>query len=54
MIAFCVSDLSVGGSQCYDRMNARGERDDEGYAVAEEVFGIRCSEDVMAKTGFPR
>ena len=39
--------MSVGGSWCYDRMNARVERDDEGYAGADEVFGIRRSEDVM-------
>ena len=29
MLAFRVSDLSVGGSRCYDRMNARVQRDDE-------------------------
>ena len=49
MLAFRVSHLSVGGSRCYDRMNARVERDDEGYAGAEEVFGIQGSDDVMAK-----
>ena len=40
MLAFRVSDLSVGGSWCYDGMNAWVERCDEGYAGAEEVFGI--------------
>ena len=49
MLVFRVSDLSVGGSQGYNRMNARVEGDDEGYDGAEEVFGIRRSEDVMAE-----
>ena len=40
MLAFCVSDLCVVGSRCYDRMNTRVERDDEGYAGAEEVFVV--------------
>ena len=53
MLAFRVSDLIVGGSQGYDRMNVRVEGDDEGYAGAEEVFGIRRSEDVMAKGRIP-
>ena len=53
MIAFSVSNLSVGVSRCYDSMNARVERDDEGCAGAEEVFGIRRSEDVMAKGRIP-
>ena len=48
MLAFRVSDLSVGGSQCYNRMDARVERYDEGYARAEEVSRIQRSEDVMA------
>ena len=43
MLAFRVSDLSFGGSRCYDRVNVRVERNDEGYAGAEEVFGIRHS-----------
>ena len=47
MLVFQVSDLGIGGSRCYDRVNARVERNDEGYAGAEEVFGIRRSEDVM-------
>ena len=49
VLTFCVSDLSVDGSRCYDRMNARVEKDDEGYSGAEEVFGIQCSGDVMAE-----
>ena len=49
MLAFRVIDLNVSGSRCYDRMNTRVERDDKGYAGAEEVFGIRHSEYVMAK-----
>ena len=49
MLAFCVGDLSVGGSRGYGSMNTRVEGDDEGYASAEEVFGIRHSEDVMTK-----
>ena len=53
MFAFCVRDLSVGGSRCYDRMNARVERNNEGYARAEKVFGIRRSEDVMAEGQIP-
>ena len=48
-----MSDLSVGGSRGYDRMHSRVEGDDEGYAGAEEVFGIRRSEDVMAKVRIP-
>ena len=46
-------DLCVGGSRCYDRTNARVERNDEGYACAEEVFGIRRREDVMAEGLIP-
>ena len=38
---FYVSDLSVGGSRCYDRMHAWVERNNEGYSGAEEVFRIR-------------
>ena len=34
-------------------MNARVEKDDEVYAGAEEVFGIRRSEDVMAEGQIP-
>ena len=34
-------------------MNARVERDDKGYAGAEEVFIIRRSEDVMAEGRIP-
>ena len=49
MLAFRVRDLSVSGSRVYDRMNARVGGDYEGYTGAEEVFGIRHSEDVMAK-----
>ena len=53
MFAFCVRDLSVGGSRCYDRMNARFERNDEVYAGTEEVFGIQRSEDVIAEIRIP-
>ena len=53
MLAFRVSNLSVGGSWCYDRMTARVERNDEGYAGAEEVFSIRRDEDVMAEGRIP-
>ena len=35
MLTFRVSNLSIGGYRCYNSMNARVERDDEGYAVAE-------------------
>ena len=49
MLVFRVSDLSVGGSCCCDRVNARVERNYEVYAGAEEVFGIRRSEDVMSE-----
>ena len=49
MLAFRVSNLGVGGSRCYDRVNARVERNDEGYAGAEEVLCIRRSEDVVAE-----
>ena len=49
MLAFRVSDLSVGGPRCYDRVNARVERNDEGYSDAEEVLSIQRSEDVMAE-----
>ena len=53
MLAFCMSNLSVGGSRGYDSMNAWVEGDGEGYSGAEEVFGIRRSEDVMAKGRIP-
>ena len=53
MLASRVSNLSVGGSRCYDRMNAQVKRADEGYAGAEEVFGIRRGEDVMAEGRIP-
>ena len=53
MLAFRVRDLSVGGSRLYNRMNARVERDDEGYAGLEDIFCIRRREDVMAKGRFP-
>ena len=49
VLAFHVSDLSVGGSWCYDRMNARVERDDKFYAGAEDIFGIRRNEDAIAE-----
>ena len=32
MFEFRVSDLGFGGSRCYDRMDARVERNDEGYS----------------------
>ena len=48
-----MSDLGVGGSWCYDRVNSRVERNDEGCAGAEEVLGIRRSEDVVAKGRIP-
>ena len=44
-----MSGLGVGGSQCYKTVNARVERNDEGYAGAEEVLGIWSSEDVMTE-----
>ena len=53
MLKFCVSNLGVGGSRCYNRVNARVERNDKGYAGAEEVLGIRCGEDVVAKFRIP-
>ena len=53
MLAFRVSTLGVGGSRCYARVNAWVERNNEGYAGAEEVFGIRRSEDVVAKGRVP-
>ena len=53
MFAFHVSDLGVGGSRCYDRLNARVERNDGGYAGAEEVLGIRRSEDVVTNGRIP-
>ena len=53
MLAFRVSDLGVGGSQCYDRANVRVEWNDKGYAGAEEVIVIRCGEDVVAKCRIP-
>ena len=34
-------------------MNSQVEGDDEGYARAEEVFGILRSEDVMAEVRIP-
>ena len=49
MLAFGVSDSGVGGSRCYDRVNGWVEQNDEGYARAEEVLGIRRSEDVEAE-----
>ena len=49
MLAFHVIDLGVGGSQCYDRVKAWVERNDKGYAGAEEVLRIRCGDDVVAK-----
>ena len=48
-----MSDLGVGGSRSYDRVNARVEQNDEGYSGAEEVFGIQRSEDVVAKGQVP-
>ena len=53
MLAFRVSDLGVGGSRCYDRVNARVERNDKGYAGAEEILGIGCGKDVVAKCQIP-
>ena len=53
MLAFCVRDLGVGGSRCYVRVNTRVERNDKGYAGAEEVLGIRCGEDVVAECQIP-
>ena len=49
VLAFRVSDLGVGVSWCYDRVNARVEQNDEGYAGAEEVIGIQRSEDIVAE-----
>ena len=48
-----MSNLGVGGSRCYDRVNARVEQNDKGYAGAEEVLGIRCGEDVVAEGRIP-
>ena len=53
MLAFCVSNLGVGGYWCYDRVNSWVEWNDKGYAGAEEVLGIRCGEDVVAKCRIP-
>ena len=53
MLAFRVNDLRVGGYRGYNRMNNRVGGDDEGYADTDEVFGIRSSEDVMAKGRIP-
>ena len=53
MLSFCVSNLGVGGSRCYERVNAQVERNDKGYAGAEEVLGIRCGEDVVAECRIP-
>ena len=53
MFAFHVSDLGVGGSRCYNRVNARVERNDGGYAGAEEVLSILRSEDVVAEGRIP-
>ena len=49
MLAFCVNNLDVCGSWCYDRLNNRVERNDEGYTNAEEVLGIQRSEGVVAE-----
>ena len=48
-----MSVLGVSGSRCYDRVNARAERNDKGYAGAEEVLGIRCCDDVVAECRIP-
>ena len=53
MLTFRVSDLGVGGSWCYDRVNTRVERNDKGYADAEEALDIRCSEDVVSECRIP-
>ena len=53
MLAFCVGNLGIGGSRCYDRVNAWVERNDEVYAGSEEVFRIRLSDDVMAECRIP-
>ena len=53
MFAFRVSDLGVGGSLCYDRVNARVERNDKGYTGAEELLGIQCGEGVVAECRIP-
>ena len=53
MLAFRVSDLGVGGSRCYDRVNALVERNDKVYSGAEELLGIRCGEDVVATFRIP-
>ena len=53
MLAFRNGDLGVGGFRCYDRVNAWFERDDEGYAGAEEVLGVWRGEDVVAEGWIP-
>ena len=53
MLTFRVGNLGVGGSRCYDRVNAWFERYDEGYAGAAEVFGVWRSEDVVAEGRIP-
>ena len=53
MLAFRVSNLSVGGSRGYDRMNTWVEGGDEGYAGMEEVFVIQRSKDIMAEGRIP-
>ena len=53
MLALCVSNLGVGGSWCYNRVNVRVERNDKGHAGVKEVLGIRCGEGVVAKCRIP-
>ena len=53
MFAFCVHDLGIGSLWCYDRVNARVERNDECYAGAEELLGIRRGEDVVDECRIP-
>ena len=44
-----MSNLGVGGSRFYDRVNAWVEQNGEGCASAEEVLGIRRSEYLVAE-----
>ena len=53
MLAFHVRYLGVSGSRCYERVNARVERNDKSYAGPEEVLSIRCGEDVVAEFRIP-
>ena len=53
MLPFRVRNLVIGGSQCYNRVNARVECNYEVHAGAEEVLGIQRSEDVVTECRIP-